>query len=118
MRLAVRGGDLHVCRLQRQSAHAADGIPRIDREIGQNLVQLRGIHADPARRGIRLPRKLDGFPDEPADHPLHLRDVLVEIQHLRAHHLLASKGQLLRRQLRGTPRCALDLEQVVPQRIP
>jgi hypothetical protein len=44
-------------------AHPGNGIPGIDTQVGQNLVNLRGVHFDRPQLGSRHPNQIDILSD-------------------------------------------------------
>ena len=65
------------------------GVPRVDAQVGHDLVELAGIHFHEAEAGARLPGQFDFLADQAAQHAGHARDGGVEIQHLEDDGLLA-----------------------------
>ena len=68
----VRGAVFRVRRrvsgLDADPAHTLDGIPGIDAEIGQELVDLGGVHADRPKARQRLLDQVDVLAQQPPEH--------------------------------------------------
>jgi hypothetical protein len=76
-------------------------VARIHRQVHDHLLELRAVgqHRHRAMRGER--DEVQRCAEERSEHRCHLRDNLVEIEHLGAQHLLAAEGE----QLRGERSC-------------
>jgi len=101
-----RGGD-------RDRAPVRHGIPRVDHEVQQHLLDLASIDPDEALAGRVLDHQPDVFPDEPPKHraePVHHQR---QLQHLRREDLLAAVGEQLPGQGRGPLRRPGDLLSVL-----
>ena len=105
-----------VSRFDEDLADAGDRIPRIDAQVGQDLVDLGGIHLDRPQVRPRLPVELDILADEPPQHIEQPRHGFAKVQHLGHDGLLAGKGQQLPGEVGGALGGFADLHQVVMER--
>lgn len=76
-------------------ARAIEGIPGIDAQVDENLVNLTRVHFDRPCMGARLPRQLDILANETLDDFQHVLHPRIDIEHFGRHGLLAGKGQQL-----------------------
>ncbi len=76
-------------------ARSVDRVACIDAQIGQDLVNLRGVHGDGPEPVGGFPYEGDVFADQPAQDVQKPPDDLVKIEHLRGNGLLAREGQKL-----------------------
>ena len=97
--------------------HPVDGVLRVDDQIRQDLVELRGVHPDRPHLVPRPPDQLDVLADEAPQHLEQTRHRVVEIDHPRIDGLLAGEGQQLARQLGRTFGRRLDVDQVGVKRV-
>ena len=74
-------------------ADLRDGIPGVDAQVGQDLVQLRGIHAHDAFSGCGQPGQFDVFTDEPAQHFQGALHRGIEVEDHRFNCLFSGEGQ-------------------------
>ena len=81
-------------------AHIFYGVPRIDAQIGQDLIDLGGIDFDGPKVILRLPGKVEIFADQPPEHFQHSFDDRVKIEHFGCDGLLAGECQQLLRDFR------------------
>ena len=105
--LAGRLVHFDVRGLDDQFAAARHGIPRIGREVHDDLLEVRRIrfHASDAGRGQQ--DQLDIVPQQAAQHRLHIGHHAVQIEHARLRRGAAAKGQQVARQ-RGGPLARVD----------
>ncbi len=84
----------------------------INREIGQNLIDLGRVHPD--RAGVRTgsPDDFDILADQPPQHVEHAGDRVVQVQSDRRDRLFAGKGQKLACNVSRTLRTPGDLLEV------
>ena len=92
-------------------------IARVDDEVHHDLLELAGIDDDRAEVGAGLDAQLDVLADQAAEHRLHRDDGGSEIERPRRHHLLAAEREQLARQLGGALACAIDLLDVLGDRL-
>ena len=93
-------------------ANSFDGIPGIDAEVGQKLINLRGIHLYGHRPVSRQPGQVDIFTNQPAQHFKYALHCLVEIEGNWGNSLLSGKGQKLPGYFRGTNTGFVDFTEV------
>jgi len=76
-------GQKHVPRLYGQGAAVRHGVPRVDHEVQDHLFNLAGIHAD--RIELRWPDHVEEsvLAEKTAQHLLHVRHGVIQIEHLR-----------------------------------
>ena len=96
---------------------AGDGVAGVDAEIGQDLVELGGVHLDRGQVGAWLPVKLDALADQAPEHLEHALDRGVDVEHLGHDRLLAGKRQQLAGQVGRTLGGLADLLQVDCDRV-
>ena len=106
-----------VFRLDGDLAHAGDGVPGVDAKVGQNLVDLGGVHLDRPQARARHPDEIDVLADQPPQHLEHARHGVVQVQDLGRDGLLAGKGQQLPGEVGGTLGGLLDLLEVGMERL-
>ena len=94
----VEGG---VFRFDGDLADSGDGVPGVDAQIGQDLVDLGGVHLDRPQVRARQPGEIDVLADQPPQHLEHALHGLVQVEHLGGDGLLAGKGQQLPGQVGG-----------------
>ena len=108
--LAVRADD-------RQPASVGHRISGVECEVDQNLLERGGIGLDRKRRDGRLGGEIDVLADQTSEQFLDHEHDLVQVEHLRRHHLLAAEGeQLLRQGCRLLAR-GLDLREIQAHRV-
>ena len=98
-------------------AGLADGIARVDAQIGHELVELAGVDLHGADVPAGLPDQLDFLADQAAQHGKRVLDGLVEIQDDGRGDLLAGEGLQLLREGRGPLGGLLDFPQVGMERL-
>ena len=114
---AIGGIEGTICRSDGQPADSANGIPGIDAEVGEDLVDLRRIYLHRPQIGCRLPGKIDILADEPAQHPEHLLDPIIYVKDLGYDYLIAGKGQELPGEIGRMLGCALNFLQIGKDRL-
>ena len=93
-------------------AHSGNGIPGVDTQIGQDLVDLGRVHFHRPQMGSRLPDQVDVFSDEPAQHIEHTFHGIVQIQLFGGDGLFSGKGQQLLCDISRALRCGLNFFQI------
>ena len=87
--------EFHIGGLQHQPAALSHGISGILDQIHNHLFHATRIGLYRLQGGFQLQGQLDVLADQPAEHLLHSRDDLIEVQDLGLQHLAAPKGQQL-----------------------
>jgi hypothetical protein len=73
--------------------YPGDGIPTVDQQVRQNLVDLCGVHPHLTDTFPGYPDQLNVLPDEPAEHLEYARNRVVQVQHLGADRLSTGRAQ-------------------------
>jgi len=92
---AVSGVDGLIPRLDCDSAGVINGIPGVDAEVGQDLVDLGRVQLDRPKFCARPPGETDILADKPLQHPEHSGHGIVQFQYFGDDCLLSGKGQQL-----------------------
>ena len=100
-----------------QASAVRHGIARIDREIDDDLLELRQVHLHRPQIAAMHDLELDLFADQPPQQDGEIGQQLAEIEHLRAQRLPAREGQQLTHQRSGAIGILLDLHDVGEGRI-
>ena len=111
------GGDAFRAGFQGDAPGRADGVARIDAEVGHGLVELAGIDLHVADVPAGFPDQLDVLADQAAQHAEHAGDGFVEVEHLRRGRLLAREGLQLARERGRAGGGFLDFLEVRVQRL-
>ena len=90
--------------LDADRAALGHGVARIDREVENRLVELRGVDLDRPQAGIGMQLHDHLLAQGPAQHAGDLRQALVEVDHRRLQRLLAREGEQPARQLGAAQR--------------
>ncbi len=93
-------------------AHIVDGVPGVDAEIGQNLVDLSGIDSDRPDRVARQPFQGDILSDEALEQTYHAGDGSIEVENFGRYGLFAGKHKKLAGQVGGSFAGFSDLLQI------
>ena len=93
------------------------GVAGVHREIHHHLLDLPGIGHYLAQIHGKRDHELDVLAEQPAQHRLHSRNDLVQVQNLGLQHLPAAEGKKLPGEPRGTRPGLADLDQVGPPRV-
>ena len=88
------------------------GIPGIDRQIDQHLLELAEIGLDRPQIAAEFELQLDIGADQPVDKHAQVPNHIGHRQHSRPHRLLAREGQKLPHQHGGTVGVALDFDEI------
>ena len=99
-------------RLDRQRAAARHGVPTVDAEVHDRLLELRRVDEYVARLGPQDDRKLDGGADQALDHRDRLVDAGVHIYDPDVAPGGLAEREQLPRQLRGPIRSSNDLPEI------
>ena len=78
-----------------QPADAGDRVAGVGGEVGQELVHLIRIDADPPRVGAGRPHQLDIFADQAAQHAERRPDRVVQVEHSGGHQLATGEAEEL-----------------------
>lgn len=100
--------EVDVARLDGQPAAVRHHIARVDREVGEHLVDLTGVGPGPSKRRIEDGHQLDVLADQPSEHAAHPAHDRVEVEHLQLELLLAAEREELAREPGGALRRFLD----------
>ena len=92
---AIRRVDRHIGGVNDQTAGPVNGVAGVDREIGEHLADLGGVHPHLPEIGARIPLQVDVLADQTVQHLQRSGDGLVEIKNPGRDHLFAGKGQQL-----------------------
>ena len=93
------------------------GIAGIQDKVHQHLLDLSGIGHHPAKAHGAHNRKGHVFTQQPAQHPFHSADDLVQVQHLGLQRLLAAEREELPRESRCAVGGHTDLGEAAQQRV-
>ena len=85
------------------------GIPRVDRQVDDGLLELAGIDLRQPELLVRRQRHLDVLADQPLQQLQHVGEQRVEAHHFGPQHLLAAEGQELAREVGGALAGAANL---------
>ena len=109
--------ELDVGGLDRQRAASRHGIPRVHREVHDDLLHLPAIGLHERQLGPEAQHDLHVFPDEASEHRPHVGHDHVQVEQRRLDDLLAAEGQQLAREPRGARARLLNLRDVRLARI-
>ncbi len=103
------------CRADPQLPAVQHGVPRVDAQVHQDLLELGPVGVHPLGPGPTLDGELDLTADQATQQLQPLCDGLVQIQKLRAEDLLPAEREQLSSQI-GEPLCRLlYLREVLPR---
>ncbi len=108
---------LDVCRLDDQLAALGHGIPGVNRQVHDDLLDLAGIGLHPSQVFCEPAYQGNVLTDKPPQHRLQVPDQNVKVQNLRLQRLLAAEGQQLARKCRGAVGAEDHLVQILGQGI-
>ena len=74
------------------------GVPCVDREVDQDLLGLTPVEPDLRQVRCREQLEVNILADQSPQQPLHVREDVVQVDHLRADDLFPGKGEQLPRQ--------------------
>ena len=107
----VGGVDLGVLGADRQRAALGHGVPRVDDEVDDDLLDLSRVGADAAERRVELGHEADVLADQPREHARGFRDERVDVEHASARRAAcvkrraaAGSGSTRARRPSGSPR--------------
>ena len=103
----------HVAAAQREFAALLHGIARVDGEVDQHLVKLRGVGADGAAGGFEVKRQADFFAEQAAQQAGEIGDDVVDGERAGLQGLLAAEGEELAHQGGAAHGTGLDLVGVI-----
>ena len=89
------------------------GVTRIDRQVHDHLVDVRGVHFHRRESARQADFQLNVFPDDAPQHLVDAQNDLVEIHHAGYRHLAAAECQQLVGQRRGSFRRVQDLVRIL-----
>ena len=95
-------------------AAAAGGVPRVDHQVHEDLLELTAIGAHRGQAPGERRGELDVLADHPAQHGDHVHDQMVQVDRDGLHHVAPAERQELLGQRRGAARGLDDLFDVVP----
>jgi len=101
-----------------QPAAAGHGVAGVDGEVQKHLLELPGVGVDRACGGIERRGELDVLAEQAPQHPVHVRDHGIDVEHLGSEHLPAAERQQLPRELRGPKPRVPDFLGVLAPRSP
>ena len=84
-----------VFRLDYDLAHIGDGVPCVDTQVGQNLVNLGRVQFHRPQIRLRMPLKFDVLADQTLEHFEHAFNGFIQVEHPGRDCLLAGEGQQL-----------------------
>src|SRR5665647_2276429 len=93
-------------------AHSINSIPSVDTEIGQNLINLGGVHFHRPKSCCGTPDQVKVFTYQPTKHFEHTLYRFIQIKHQRGDDLLSGKGEKLPGNSCGTDRGIVALTEV------
>ena len=105
------------CRADCQLASARHGVPRVDGQVHDDLLQQARVHAHAAGLIVEEGDQLDILAERAPQELVHLHDHGVGVQDADLDDLLAAEGQQLTGQVRGALARADDLLDGVPERV-
>ena len=111
MRRRVVLVELDVGGLDRQRAASRHGIPRVDREVHDDLFHLSAIGLYGRRVRPGADDDLDVLADQPLEHRPHVGHHHVQVEQRRLDDLLAAEGEQLAREPRGSLARLLNFSQ-------
>src|SRR5690242_1121398 len=109
--------EIEVAGLNSEFSALRHGVPRIEDEIDDDLLNLNRVNHDAAQRRIQRVVKLDVLVDQPGQKPFGFRYDGVEIHNLGMKNLPPAEGQQLASQGGGTVRCFSNLRHTPNRRI-
>ena len=84
-----------VCRLNREFATLRHRVPRVHREVHDDLINLTGIGLHCPNLGHRYHDELDVLPDHLSEHVEVSLHEDIQIHYLRSQHLFPAEGKQL-----------------------
>ena len=107
----------HVGGRDRERAALRHGVPGVDGQVRDHLLELAGIRGHVAERGIEIEPEQDPLAHEPPQHAAHVAHDRVEVDLSRLHDLLAAEREELTDERRRPVGRAADLLDVVTARV-
>ena len=93
--VAVVAAEHHRRGFHREAPAVRHGIARVEREVDDDLLELRPVGLHPAQLGGEAQHELAVLAHQPAQHRLHVHQHRVELQHQRLEELAAGIRQQL-----------------------
>ena len=113
--LAVPRGD--VGGAQRQPAALGHGVAGVDREVHDHLLELGNVDLDRPQIAAVHHVKRDLLADQPPQQHGEIAQDFADVEHLRAHGLLAREGEQMPHQAGRPISVLLDLHDVLERRV-
>lgn len=101
----------HVRRADRDRAAVGHRVSAVQREIHEHLLDTGRVGKNRSELRREFRHEIDPFPEHPVEHPAELLDEVVELDHLRTHHVSAAEGEQLPREIRGALGRGADLRE-------
>ena len=103
--------DLHIFSLNDQVAALRHGVPGVENQVEDNLLDLSPVGQNRLQVHVLLEGKMDGGVDKPLEHLVHFQIDLVEVNRLGLGNLLLAEDQQLLGQLSALPNRLLNIFQ-------
>jgi len=91
----IEGIDVNVGSLDRKGAAIGHGIPRVDNQVHDDLLDLAGVGKDIAEIGSEDRLQFDVFRKQASEHLIKVAQQLVKVEYLRLNLLFPAKCQEL-----------------------
>jgi len=108
---------LHVGRRDGERAAVGHGVPSVDRQVHDNLLELPTVSFDLTQRRIETRDEFNVFSDEAAHHAVQIGQDGVQVEHHRFQNLLATEREQLPRERRRALTRLSNFFHVLPSRI-
>ncbi len=109
----VVGLELDIPGLEDQATPVGHGVPGVDHQVHHHLLELPPVGPHPAQVGIAFEPQLHVLAEDPAEHLLHLREHLAEVEDRHLQHLPPAEGEELAGELGGPGSGPAHLGQVL-----
>ena len=97
----VSFGQVHVRRLERELAALGHGVPRVHREVHEDLLELSGVGLHGTRVRRETGAQLDVLAEQAAEHLLKVAHQGPDVDHARLQDLLPAEREQLSREAGG-----------------
>ena len=101
-----------VARADGQAAAVGHGVPGVDRQVDDHLLELRAVGLDVPEVAARQDLELDRLAERTVEQRCQVGEHLAQLQHLGLQRLPAREGQQLTHQAGGAVGAALDVHDV------